>query len=150
MTDEPYTRPKSCQHPADEPESRAARNPSVHAATRGFWRGFGIALLEALHESRSRQAAREIEYHQHLIDEARAFLARQAIGPMHSNTSVKQCHRVSAGADRLWPLANLPIKMTIVVALLVIFGLLHVVGGILLARSVRSPGEAATVLLSGD
>jgi hypothetical protein len=148
MTDGPDASPTSFPCRADEPGARAARNPSVHAATRGFWRGFGIALLEALHESRSRQAAREIQYHQHLIDEARAFRARRAIGS--TTASGSQRHRASTGADRPWPLATLPIKMAIVVAVLVVFGLLHIVGGVLLAHSIRSPGEAGTVQLSGD
>jgi hypothetical protein len=150
MTDEPDTSRTSFPCRADEPGARAARNPSVRAATRGFWRGFGIALLEALHQSRSRQAARELQYHQHLIDEARVFRALQAIGSTRPNASGNQRHRASTGADRPWPLATLPIKMAIVVTVLVVFGALHIVGGVLLAHSIRSPGEAGTVQLSGD
>jgi len=35
-------------------------------------RRFGAAFLEALHESRRRQAAREIEKYSYLVDEAKA------------------------------------------------------------------------------
>jgi tagatose-1,6-bisphosphate aldolase non-catalytic subunit AgaZ/GatZ len=33
--------------------------------------GFGASLLDALHETRRRQAAREIDAHRHLIDHAK-------------------------------------------------------------------------------
>jgi hypothetical protein len=107
-------------------------------------------LLAALHESRSRQAAREIQYHQHLIDGARAFRKQQAIASARPNASGSERHHTTTGAVRLWPLASPSIKMTIALALLIIFGVFHIIGGALLERSVRSPGEAGTAQLSGD
>jgi hypothetical protein len=98
---------------------------SVNATTRGF----GTALLEALHESRSRQAAREIENHQHLIEEARLYKLKRPEVRSQSEGMV--------------------VKVTIV-ALLVIFGALHFLGGAMLERSVRPPAETGAVLLSGN
>jgi hypothetical protein len=102
---------------------------SVNATTRGFWRGFGTALLEALHESRSRQAAREIQNHQHLIEEARLYKLKRP--------------EIRSQSD------GMVVKVTIV-ALLVIFGALHFLGGATLERSVRPPAETGTVMLSGN
>ena len=63
---------------------------SVRARTLGFRRGFGAALLAAMRESRERQAAREIQYHRQLIEEARAYrLNRPAPRPQSGGTMVK-------------------------------------------------------------
>ena len=41
-------------------------------------RDFGATFLQALHESRRRQAEREIQQHRHLIEQARLHRARAA------------------------------------------------------------------------
>jgi hypothetical protein len=58
----------------------------VHASALAFWRSFGVALLAALRQSRERQAAREIEYHRHLIEEARIY---SSIGPSRDRNRVE-------------------------------------------------------------
>ena len=97
----------------------------MHASALGFWRSFGGALLAALRQSRERQAAREIEYHRHLIEEARIYkLNRPKPRP-----------------------GGMVVKIAIV-AIVAVFGLLHIIGGTMLERQAR--GETKTVILSGD
>ena len=102
---------------------------SVRARTRGFRRGFGAALLAAMHKSRERQAAREIQYHRQLIEEARAYrLNRPAPRPQSGGTMVKIA----------------------IVTIIIVFGVLHIIGGTMLERSVRAQGETGTAVLSRD
>ena len=49
--------------------------------------GFGAAFLDALHESRRRQAAREIHEYRHLIDEVKAREVWRAIELSHLKAS---------------------------------------------------------------
>jgi hypothetical protein len=54
-------------------------------------RGFGAAFLAAMHDWRQRQAAREIEYYQHLIHKPRVHegwlsVGRPAAHPAHSQS----------------------------------------------------------------
>jgi hypothetical protein len=62
-----------------------------------------MTFLEALHASRQRQAAREIDRHRHLIDEASAIKMRRAIARAHAKASppARAAHRPE------WPLAIL-------------------------------------------
>lgn len=41
--------------------------------------GLSASLLDALHESRRRQAARQIDYYRHLLDDVKVYEVRQAI-----------------------------------------------------------------------
>ena len=68
-------------------------------------RGFGAAFLAAMQDWRQRQAAREIEYYQHLIHKPRVHegwlsVGRPAAQPAHpqpaSNSSTKRRARVRA------------------------------------------------------
>jgi len=63
-------------------------------------RGFAAALLDALHESRRRQAAREIEKYRYLIDEAKTNEMWRSIGRPHAK-STPACgeHRSSRQMD---------------------------------------------------
>jgi hypothetical protein len=45
-------------------------HPDISPVAFSRWR-FGASLLGALHETRRRQAAREIHAHRHLIDQAK-------------------------------------------------------------------------------
>jgi transcription elongation GreA/GreB family factor len=47
-------------------------------------RGFAAMLLDALHETRRRQAAREIHEHRHLVDDAKAAEMWRAIARSHA------------------------------------------------------------------
>lgn len=99
----------------------------MHASALVFWRSFGVALLAALRQSRERQAAREIEYHRHLIEEARIYkLNRPKPRPQSGGMVVKIA----------------------IVATVAVFGLLHIIGGAVLER--QALGEIKTVILSGD
>jgi hypothetical protein len=113
--------------PYDSNASTEPETPSVRATMLGFSRSFGAALLVALHESRERQAAREIEYHRHLIEEARAYrLNRPAPRPQAGGTAIKIA----------------------IIATIVVLGLLHILGATMLERP--DQGGPATVTLSGD
>jgi hypothetical protein len=62
-------------HPPVQPSEKRVRAmkdlPDVARVSFPRW-GFGATFLEALHESRRRQAAREIGAYRHLIDQAKA------------------------------------------------------------------------------
>jgi len=70
------------------------------------------SLLDALHESRRRQAAREIRYYSHLIDEEEASEMWRAIELSHLNASQ---HRSSAASNDL-PGSDHQLTLRIVVA----------------------------------
>jgi hypothetical protein len=70
------------------------------------------SLLDALHESRRQQAAREIHNYWHLIDEAKAREMWRAIELSHLKTSQ---HRSSAASHDL-PRAGHQLTLRIVVA----------------------------------
>ena len=56
-------------------------------------RGFGAAFLAAMHDWRQRQAAREIEYYQHLIHKPRAHEGWLGVGRHHlANERLQQDH----------------------------------------------------------
>jgi hypothetical protein len=102
---------------------------SLRPTTLGFWRAFGAAFLAAMHESRERQAAREIQYHRQLIEEARAYrLNRPTPRPQSGGTLVKIA----------------------IVTVIIVFGVLHIIGGTMLERSVRAQGETGTAVLSRE
>jgi hypothetical protein len=61
-------------------------------------RGFFAAFLDALHESRRRQAAREIEKYRYLIDEAKAKEMWRAIERAHAESSPAE-RRLSGQTD---------------------------------------------------
>ena len=99
----------------------------MQASALVFWRSFGVALLAALRQSRERQAAREIEYHRHLIEGARIYKLNRPKPRLQSGGMV--------------------VKIAIV-ATVAVFGLLHIICGTMLERQTR--GETKTVILSGD
>jgi hypothetical protein len=112
--------------PYDSNASPEPETPSVRATMLGFWRSFGVALLVALHESRERQAAREIEYHRHLIEGARAYRLNRPAPPQAGGTGLKIA----------------------IIATIIVLGLLHILGATILERSAQ--GGPTTVTLSGD
>jgi hypothetical protein len=100
---------------------------SGHASALVLWRSFGVALLAALRQSRERQAAREIEYHRHLIEGARIYKLNRPKPRLQSGGMV--------------------VKIAII-ATVGVLGLLHIIGGTMLERQAR--GESKTAILSGD
>ena len=128
MISQRATRVMSVPRIPHNPRSGFRSEPtSVQASALVFWRSFGVALLAALRQSRERQAAREIEYHRHLIEEARIF-------------------KLNRPKPRPQP-GGMVVKIAIV-ATVAVLGLLHIIGGAMLERQAR--GETKTVILSGD
>jgi hypothetical protein len=118
---------------SDAPPAAAAGEPAPEQASS---RGFGLTFLDAMHEWRQRQAAREIQYYQHLVDDARAHQGRR--GNPWDIDQAKQSREKSGG-------------MTIVIAILIVFAVLHIVGGtLIMERSARSPAETQAVMVWGD
>jgi len=75
-----------------------------------------MTLLEALHASRQRQAAREIHRYRHLMDEANAVKLRHAITRAHAKASPRAYSAAAAAPAReahrpAWPLAALINRM---------------------------------------
>ena len=65
-------------------------------------RGFFAAFLDALHESRRRQAARELEKYRYLIDEAKAKETWRAIARAHAQPSPACAEHRSSGQTDAW------------------------------------------------
>jgi hypothetical protein len=65
-------------------------------------RGFVAAFFNALHESRRRQAAREIEKYRYLIDEAKAKEMWHAIARAHAAPSPACAEHRSSGQIDAW------------------------------------------------
>jgi hypothetical protein len=117
-------------------------------------RGFGAACLAAMHDWRERQAAREIQYYQHLIHNPRAHTGWLAAGRSGAEPARRPQDAPSSRPDqakrreRAWPVS---LEMTVIVAALVVFAVLHiVVGAMLMQHAARAPGEATAVLHHGD
>jgi hypothetical protein len=100
--------------------------------------GFGAALFDALHESRRRQAASVIHNYRHLIDEAKAYSREDHV--MSTDPSFSQ---VSPQSDGKLGLAHHGARSAtsgqmsvrtriIIVSTLIIFAILHVIGGSLI------------------
>ncbi len=92
-----------------------------------------------MQEWRQRQAAREIQYYQHLVDDARAHQGRRGNPWDVARAKPRsQSGGISAGT-------------TIVIAILIVFAVLHIVGGtLIMERSARSPVETQAVMVWGD
>jgi hypothetical protein len=72
----------------------------------------GTSLLDALHESRCRQAAREIHYYSHLIDDAKARELWRAIKLSH----LKASQHCTSTASHDLPRAGRQLSLRTVVA----------------------------------
>jgi hypothetical protein len=73
--------------------------------------GFGVNLLDALHESRRRQAAREIHSYRHLIDAANAYAVWRAIARSHAMAPRRKLSAASGTPARSSWLAILTSRM---------------------------------------
>jgi hypothetical protein len=117
-------------------------------------RGFGAACLAAMHDWRQRQAAREIQYYQHLIHNPRVHSGWLSAGRPTAEPAHSQPDAAPRPADQAKPRSRsglMSLEMTAIVAALVIFAILHiVVGAMLMQRAARAPGEATAVLHHGD
>jgi len=117
-------------------------------------RGFGAACLAAMHDWRQRQAAREIQYYQHLIHNPRVQTGWLSAGRPAPEPAHSQPDAAPRPADQAKPPSRsglMSLEMTAIVAALVIFAILHiVVGAMLMQRAALTPDETAVVLHHGD
>src|SRR5262245_39012944 len=117
-------------------------------------RGFGMALLAAMHDWRERQAAREIQYYRHLIHDPRARTGWLSIGRSESNASQPQPHRICRDSPTPKPRSGsgrMSLEMKLIIAALAAFAVLHVaVGVMLMQHATHAPGETAAVMHHGD
>jgi hypothetical protein len=116
-----------------------SNTPHVQSAAHA---GFGAGLLAALHDSRRRQAAREIYNHRHLIEDAKSVEMRRALGcaPMNRRET-----RPSWGRLPMPALSKIAVG-----AIVALFLALHVTGAaLMMSASDQAPAPAA-VILSGD
>jgi hypothetical protein len=119
-------------------------------------KGFGN-FLEALHDSRRRQAAREIHRYQQLVREAREYDARPRPESQRSRHGGGQAMSAnlsshSSSTDHLpKPQSSMSFKLRILMAAaLVGFGILHLIGGATMQRASKPPTEAAMLAHTGD
>ena len=104
---------------------------------RGRSHGLADMLMQAFHASRRRQAERELQYYQHLVDRKPSGPSRAESGKSIADQSPP--HRLTARR----------IATVLAIALLTVLASLQIVGGILIAsRSVSSASESIT--LRGD
>jgi hypothetical protein len=117
-------------------------------------RGIGAAFLAAMHDWRRRQAAREIEYYQHLIHNPRVQMGWLSAGRPTAEPAHSHPDAAPRPADQAKPRSRsglMSLEMAAIVAALVIFAILHiVVGAMLMQRAARTPDETAVVLHHGD
>jgi hypothetical protein len=119
------------------------RLPTLRAPSAPRKPGFGATLLDALRESRRRQAAREIHNHRHLIDDAKARELRCAIARSHA-IAAQPAQPAFRG-----PRMSVETKV-VVAAIFVVFAILHVVGGTLISRSLGAPSESGARMHRSD
>jgi hypothetical protein len=100
----------------------------------------GAAVIDALHETRSRQAARELEYYRHLIDEAGSDATRARSGNPIADRKPKPSASRSPRRTAVTML---------IIAVLAVLASLYITGGIrIAARFVSSMSEPT--MLVGD
>lgn len=141
MTEKPHRHRINPSRRTDISRSDARLSAAAGAtATRQSGRhGFAVAFLDAMHEWRQRQAAREIQYYAHLI-----HAPRHAEGP-RTNPSA------SDRAAPRSPSGKISAGTAIVIAILIVFAVLHIIGGVMIMeRSGRAPGEATAATNWGD
>jgi hypothetical protein len=116
MTD-PSTRPPASARSSEQPRHR----------------GFGAALLAAMHEWRERQAMREIDHYRHLIDDSAARELRRTFVRAHPSPDQSKTRAQSA---RVSP------TTAFIVAAVAVLAVLYTVGGVMIMqRSAGAPGE---------
>lgn len=107
-----------------------------------FGGAFITAFAIAMHESRQRQAAREIRRHRHLVHQPDAYEARRLAQPRrdlpqrlaeHVNDSPRTAHGRSAGLALAGKI--------LIAAALIAFGVMHFIGDAII-RSAVSPTSA--------
>jgi hypothetical protein len=84
--------------------------PMTHAPSAPGNLGFRAMVLDALHESRRRQAAREIHNHRHLIDEAKAYELWRAIARSHAIAAQPKQPASGASAQSWLAVLTKPIR----------------------------------------
>src|SRR6185437_3735018 len=116
-------------------------------------RGLLAALLDALHDSRRRQAARVIHQYRHLIAAPRSVKPR---GTQASAAIFEQ----PKGRARMTTSADAPgqpngrsttlLTWTLLAVCVIGFGILHIAGGAIINGAVKPSTETSPVQLHGD
>jgi hypothetical protein len=110
---------------------------------------FITAFLIAMHESRERQAAREIRQHRHLAHEADAYEDRR-LAELKRDLLQKRADDVNDGPRTARGHSGLALAGKILIATaLIAFGMLHFIGDAII-RSASSPAAAGQHTLAAD
>jgi hypothetical protein len=114
-------------------------------------------LLDALHDSRRRQASRAIHQYRHLIAAPRTVKAgplqnanifEQPKGRIKMTTSEDINGRQNVRSAN--PLASKYLTWTLIAACVIGFGILHIAGGAMINGAVKPSTEMPPVQLTGD
>src|SRR5262245_27518549 len=109
------------------------KRPPASARGSEWALGFGGAFLEAMHQSRQRQAALEVERYRHLIDDSAARELRRAFVRAHAKPDQSKAGTQSA---------RVSFTTAMIVAVVAVLAVLYTVGGVMITqRSVGAPGE---------
>ena len=139
------------QHPHSRIDGHAPHQsePNGDADRKGL---FG-ALLDALHDSRRRQAARVIHQYRHLIaaprsvkprgTQAGAAMFEQPKGRTRMTTSDDVSGRPNGRSTKL-------LTWTLLAVCIIGFGILHIAGGAIINGAVKPSAEMPPVQLHGD
>jgi hypothetical protein len=116
-------------------------------------KGLFRALLDALHDSRRRQASHAIHQYRHLIAAPRsvktgvvptaATIFEQPKGRLKMTTSGDARARPSGGSRKT-------LTWTLIAACIIGFGILHIAGGVIINNAVKPTAEMPPVVLHGD
>lgn len=111
-------------------------------------------LLEALHHSRRRQAARTIHQYRHLIAAPRsvktgaANIFEQPKGNTKMTTSDDASNRPNGHSTKV--LTTKVLTWSLIAACIIGFGILHIAGGAIINGAVKPSAEMPPVQLTGD
>jgi hypothetical protein len=127
------------------------RNSANDGRLMGGHRNFLLRLLDALHESRQRQADLVIKRYAHLIDRAADRQARRADSPRPATENLGQSMRAS-GSTPAYRMSRTRVEAALIISALLIFGAVHVIGYSYIERAhqPRSLSDVPSHMLSAD
>ena len=112
---------------------------------------FITAFVIAMHESRERQAAREIRRNRHLVHEADAYEARR-LGQLKRDLLQNRCENVNDGPHAARGRSGLALAGKILIATaLIAFGVMHFIGAAITHSALNpAPAVASQHTLGAD
>jgi hypothetical protein len=152
--------------PMTERETTARHRPYLHFSVNGSAphqsepnsdapdrKGLFGPLIDALHDSRHRQASRAIHQYRHLIAAPRSVktdcsqpasnIFEQPKGRIKMTTSDDANGRRNGHSTKV-------LTWTLIAACIIGFGILHIAGGAIINGAVKPPAEMPPVQLTGD